>query len=64
VAIGWVLAWPGVTGAIVGARSAQQVEGWVGASQLQLTEEDLAEIATAANAIGAGTGPVHSLIAV
>jgi aryl-alcohol dehydrogenase-like predicted oxidoreductase len=64
VAIGWVLAWPGVTGAIVGARSAEQVEGWVGGSQVHLTEEDLAQIANAAKASGAGTGPVHSLIAV
>jgi hypothetical protein len=46
------------------ARSAKQVEGWVGGSQVQLTEEDLAEIANAAKATRAGTGPVHSLIAV
>lgn len=64
VAIGWALAWPGVTGAIVGARSQEQVDGWVGASRIQLTEDDLAEIANAAVAIGAGSGPVHSLVAV
>src|SRR5215213_11878742 len=29
IAIAWVLAWPGVSGAIVGARSAEQVDGWI-----------------------------------
>jgi aryl-alcohol dehydrogenase-like predicted oxidoreductase len=62
-AIGWVLAWPGVTGAIVGARSPEQVDGWVGGSTIRLTEDDLAEIATAATRTGAGTGPVHPLVA-
>ena len=63
VAIGWVLAWPGVSGAIVGARSPEQVDGWVGGSTVRLTEDDLAEIATAAIRTGAGTGPVHTLVA-
>ena len=63
IAIGWVLAWPGVSGAIVGARSPEQVDGWVGGSTVRLTEDDLAEIATAATRIGAGTGPVHTLVA-
>ena len=44
VALAWVLSVPGVTGAIVGARSAAQVEGWIGGGALQLTPEDLAEI--------------------
>jgi aryl-alcohol dehydrogenase-like predicted oxidoreductase len=64
VAIGWVLAWPGVTGAIVGARSPEQVDGWIGGSQIRLTEDDLAEIANAITAVGAGSGPVHSLVAI
>jgi aryl-alcohol dehydrogenase-like predicted oxidoreductase len=64
VAIGWVLAWPGVSGAIVGARSPEQVDGWVGGSKVRLTEDDLAEIATAATRTSAGTGPVHPLVAV
>jgi aryl-alcohol dehydrogenase-like predicted oxidoreductase len=63
VAIGWVLAWPGVTGAIVGARSPEQVDGWIDGSRIQLTEDDLVEIARAATQIGAGSGPVHSLVA-
>jgi aryl-alcohol dehydrogenase-like predicted oxidoreductase len=57
VAIAWTLAWPGVTGAIVGARSPQQVEGWIGAATLQLTLNDLDEIARAIGRSAAGTGP-------
>lgn len=44
VAIAWALQNPAVTGAIVGARSAKQVEGTVGAAKLRLTDEDVAEI--------------------
>jgi len=44
VAIAWVLQNPAVTGAIVGARSARQVEGIVGATDLCLTDEEIAEI--------------------
>ena len=57
VAVAWVLAWPGVTGAIVGARSPQQVEGWIGAATLDLTPEDLEEIRSAIIQTGAGAGP-------
>jgi len=35
---------PAVTGAIVGARNAKQVEGNVGAADLSLTDEEIAEI--------------------
>lgn len=45
VAIAWVLSWPGVTGAIVGARSAEQVDGWLPAAGLVLSDEDLGAIA-------------------
>ena len=58
VAIAWVLAWPGVTGAIVGARSAQQVDGWIGGATLELTHEDIDEIALAIDRTQAGSGPV------
>ena len=34
VAIAWTLAWPGVTAAIVGARSPEQVDGWLGAGNV------------------------------
>jgi aryl-alcohol dehydrogenase-like predicted oxidoreductase len=44
VAIAWVLQNPAVTGAIVGARSAEQVEKNVGAAELNLTKEEIAEI--------------------
>jgi aryl-alcohol dehydrogenase-like predicted oxidoreductase len=46
VAIAWVLANPAVTGAIVGGRSAEQVEGFVGAMTLRLAPEDLERIQT------------------
>lgn len=58
-AIAWVLAWPGITGAIVGARKAAQVDGWANAGGVELTGEDLDEIAAAITASGAGTGPVR-----
>ncbi|MGA8529871.1 MAG: aldo/keto reductase [Acidobacteriaceae bacterium] len=57
VAIAWVLSWPGVTGAIVGARSPEQVDGWISAADLVLTNADLNQIAQAIEATQAGTGP-------
>jgi aryl-alcohol dehydrogenase-like predicted oxidoreductase len=57
VAIAWTLAWPGVSGAIVGARSPQQVDGWIGAASVELSASDLKEIAPAIVRTGAGTGP-------
>jgi aryl-alcohol dehydrogenase-like predicted oxidoreductase len=44
VAIAWALQNPAVTGAIVGSRNAKQVEGNVGAADLRLTDEEIAEI--------------------
>jgi aryl-alcohol dehydrogenase-like predicted oxidoreductase len=57
VAIAWVLSWRGVTAAIVGARSPEQVDGWIPAANLELTAADLDEIATAIKRTGAGSGP-------
>ena len=57
IAVAWVTAWPGVTAAIVGARSPQQVDGWIAAAGLELTAADLEEIANAIERTGAGTGP-------
>jgi len=57
VAVAWVLAWPGITGAIVGARRPGQVDGWLPAAALRLSEEDLDDIARVIVAEGAGTGP-------
>jgi aryl-alcohol dehydrogenase-like predicted oxidoreductase len=59
VAVAWTLAWPGVTGAIVGARSPAQVDGWIGAASLELIDPDLDDIAAAIQRTGAGTGPVR-----
>lgn len=44
VAVAWVLRNPAVTAAIVGARNAEQVERNVGAAELQLTDQEVAEI--------------------
>jgi aryl-alcohol dehydrogenase-like predicted oxidoreductase len=57
VAIAWVLKWPGITGAIVGARSPRQVEGWLPAASLVLTAADLDTIGAAIQKTGAGIGP-------
>jgi aryl-alcohol dehydrogenase-like predicted oxidoreductase len=57
VAVAWTLAWPGVTGAIVGARDPAQVDGWIPAGSLRLSAEDLAEISEALGRTGAGSGP-------
>ena len=57
LAIAWTLAQDGVTGAIVGARRPDQVDGWLGAGALQLTEERLRAIDDAVAETGAGTAP-------
>ena len=44
LAIAWALAAPGVTGAIVGARRPDQVDGWLAAPDVALTGGDLAEV--------------------
>lgn len=56
VAIAWTLAVPGVTAAIVGARSPEQVEGWLPAGALELSDEDVGEIERAIEETGAGEG--------
>jgi aryl-alcohol dehydrogenase-like predicted oxidoreductase len=62
VAVAWTLAWPGVTGAIVGARDAAQVDGWIDAATLQFSAEDLGEIVRALKRIGAGSGLVEPAV--
>jgi len=59
VAVAWVLSWPGVSGAIVGARSPQQVDGWIAAGNLTLRPEDLDEISGTLVRTEAGVGPTH-----
>jgi aryl-alcohol dehydrogenase-like predicted oxidoreductase len=44
IAIAWALRNPAVTGAIVGARNAKQVERNVGAADVRLTDEEIAKI--------------------
>jgi aryl-alcohol dehydrogenase-like predicted oxidoreductase len=68
LAVGWTLAQPGVTGAIVGARLPRHVDGWVGASDLELDPDTLQAIDEAIAASGAGTDdppqpPPHVLAA-
>jgi aryl-alcohol dehydrogenase-like predicted oxidoreductase len=59
VAVAWTLGWSGVTGAIVGARKPEQVDGWLPAGALTLTPLDLDEIAAAIASTGAGEGPTR-----
>jgi aryl-alcohol dehydrogenase-like predicted oxidoreductase len=59
IAIAWTLGWPGVSGAIVGARSPLQVDGWIAAGNLTLEQRDLEEIAAAVEKTQAGTGPTQ-----
>lgn len=58
VAVAWTLSFPGVTGAIVGARRPDQIDGWLPAGTLTLDERDLADITAAIQSTGAGTGPI------
>src|SRR4029077_18430145 len=44
VAIAWTLRLPAVTGAIVGARKAGQVDGIIGGAELELSAQELTEI--------------------
>jgi aryl-alcohol dehydrogenase-like predicted oxidoreductase len=46
VAVAWTLHHPAVTGAIVGARSAKQIEGTINALTFRLSDEEYAEIET------------------
>ena len=46
LAVAWVLAQPGVTAAIVGARLPRHVDGWVGASELELDDRHSARSTT------------------
>ena len=50
VAIAWTLHHAAITGAIVGARNAKQVEGTVGAAELKLSDDEIAAIEGAAAA--------------
>ena len=60
VAIAWVLAWHGITGAIAGARRPSQVDDWIKALEIQLTHEDLEAISFEIERTGGGIGPARS----
>ena len=62
IAIAWTLAWPGVTGAIVGARTPEQVDGWIGGANVVLTAAEIDEISRALEATHAGSGPSTPLL--
>ncbi|HEY7179658.1 MAG TPA: aldo/keto reductase [Gaiella sp.] len=55
LAVAWVLAQPGVTAAIVGARRPGHVDGWAAAAELVLDDEVIHEIADAIAETGAGS---------
>jgi aryl-alcohol dehydrogenase-like predicted oxidoreductase len=59
IAVAWTLAWPGVTGAIVGARRPEQLRDWISAGELRLDDADLEELTAAIEETGAGSGPVR-----
>jgi aryl-alcohol dehydrogenase-like predicted oxidoreductase len=56
LAVAWPLQWRAVAGAIVGARSRAQVDGWIGAQDLTLEAEVLDAIQRALTATEAGLG--------
>jgi len=57
LAIAWCLQWSAVSGAIVGARSPEQVDGWINAGDLRLRADTLERIETALRTTEAGIGP-------
>ena len=59
IALAWVLAWPGLSAAIVGARSPEQVDGWIDAARFELGVDDIDAIAKAIETTGAGSGPTR-----
>lgn len=59
LAVAWTLAWPGVTGAIVGARRPDQIDGWLPGASLTLTGDELDEIAALLDRFGVGSGPTR-----
>lgn len=58
VALAWVLSHDAVTGAIVGARRPEQVDGWIGGADVTLDDATLQELADAVTQTGAGSGPL------
>jgi aryl-alcohol dehydrogenase-like predicted oxidoreductase len=59
VALAWTLAFEGVTGAIAGARTPEQADGWLAALDLELSAGELDEIGAEIERVGAGDGPAR-----
>ena len=59
LASGWVLSWPGMSAAILGARTVRQLDGWAGHGSDELPAEVMAQIAVLLDQTGAGVGPVR-----
>ena len=59
LAVAWTLAWPMVSGAIVGARRPSQLDDWIGAGAIELDDERLEAIAALLEETGAGAGPTR-----
>ncbi|MDK1493942.1 aldo/keto reductase [Sinorhizobium sp. 7-81] len=59
VAAAWVLAWPGITGAIIGARKPEHIDGWIDAATSALSPRDLDDVEDMLLATQAGTGPTR-----
>jgi aryl-alcohol dehydrogenase-like predicted oxidoreductase len=59
LAVAWTLAWPVVSGAIVGARRPSQLDDWIGAGAIELDDARLDEIAALLEETGAGAGPTR-----
>jgi aryl-alcohol dehydrogenase-like predicted oxidoreductase len=57
VVAAWTLTSRGVAGAIVGAGSSDQIDGWIDAATLVLSRANLGEIVTAIGRTGARHGP-------
>jgi aryl-alcohol dehydrogenase-like predicted oxidoreductase len=58
-AVAWTLAFGGVSGAIVGARSPEQVDGWIQAAEFALDAADYDAVASAIEKHSAGEGPTR-----
>ena len=56
LSVAWTLTIEGVTAAIVGGRSPEQVDGWVGAAGMELSPDEMSAIENAIGASGAGAG--------
>ncbi|CAN5636313.1 aldo/keto reductase [soil metagenome] len=55
LAVAWTYTVDGVTAAIVGARRPEQIDGWIGASDLELSREVVEQIERIIEETGAGT---------